>query len=147
MKAWTLARSLRSQFRNKLTHRIKQTEHGGPRFAQCKGKMGPRSSKCAIYLYYLIMAPPQGGERRSIWNLRTKDEKRHFARRHASCPLRLDLKVKMSRAHGGCLGAGSRRRARQAAIRPGEAQTAFDPGVPEWGNPAGVMPRYPGLNA
>ena len=56
------------------------------------------------------------------------------------------LRAKISRAHGGCLGAGSRRRARQAAIRPGEAQTAFDPGVPEWGNPAGVMPCYQRLN-
>ena len=44
---------------------------------------------------------------------------------------------KVSRAHGGCLGAGSRRRARQAAIVPGEPHTGFDPGVPEWGNPAG----------
>ena len=41
---------------------------------------------------------------------------------------------------------GSRRRARQAAISPGEAQTAFDPGIPEWGNPAGVMPCYPHQN-
>ena len=41
---------------------------------------------------------------------------------------------------------GSRRRARQAAISPGEAQTAFDPGIPEWGNPAGVMPCYPHPN-
>ena len=41
---------------------------------------------------------------------------------------------------------GSRRRARQAAIGPGEAQTAFDPGIPEWGNPAGVMPCYPHQN-
>ena len=49
-------------------------------------------------------------------------------------------------ARGGCLGAGSRRRARQAAIVPGEAQTAFDPGVPEWGNPPGAMPRHPPLN-
>ena len=51
--------------------------------------------------------------------------------------------AKMRRAHGGCLGAGSRRRARQAAIVPGEAQTACDPGVPEWGNPPGAMPRHP----
>ena len=43
---------------------------------------------------------------------------------------------KVSRAHGGCLGAGSRRRTRQAAIVPGEAHTAFDPGVSEWANPA-----------
>lgn len=73
----------------KLTHRIKQTEHGGPRFAQCKEKMGPRSSKCAIYLYYLIMAPPQGGERRSIWNLRTR-KRRDILRggmHHAPCVL------------------------------------------------------------
>ena len=38
---------------------------------------------------------------------------------------------------------GSRRRARQAAISCGEAQTAFDPQIPEWGNPAGVMPCRP----
>ena len=56
------------------------------------------------------------------------------------------LGSKIQRAHGGCLGIGSRRRARQAAISPGEAQTAFDPGIPEWGNPAGVMPCYPHLN-
>ena len=40
----------------------------------------------------------------------------------------------VSRAHGGCLGTGSRRRTRQAAIVPGEAHTADDPGVSEWGN-------------
>ena len=51
--------------------------------------------------------------------------------------------MKIPRAHGGCLGIGSRRRARQAAISPGEAQTAFDPGIPEWGNPPGVMPGQP----
>ena len=50
---------------------------------------------------------------------------------------------KILRAHGGCLGIGSRRRARQAAIGPGEAQTALDPGIPEWGNPAAVMGGYP----
>ena len=50
---------------------------------------------------------------------------------------------KVSWAHGGCLGIGSRRRARQAAIGPGEAQTALDPGIPEWGNPAAVMGGYP----
>ena len=55
-------------------------------------------------------------------------------------------KAKMIGARGGCLGAGSRRRARQAAIVWGEAQTALDPQVPEWGNPAGVVPRHPELN-
>ena len=49
-------------------------------------------------------------------------------------------------AHGGCLGTGSRRRTRQAAIVPGEAQTAFDPGVSEWGNPPRAAPRRPQPN-
>ena len=53
---------------------------------------------------------------------------------------------KIPRAHGGCLGTGSRRRTRQAAISRGEWQTHLDPGVSEWGNPAGVMPCYPRLN-
>ena len=52
----------------------------------------------------------------------------------------------MLRAHGGCLGTGSRRRTRQAAISPGEAHSAFDPGVSEWGNPTGAMPCRPPLN-
>ena len=43
---------------------------------------------------------------------------------------------KVFRAHGGCLGAGSRRRARQAAKVLGEPHTGLDPRVPEWGNPA-----------
>ena len=55
-------------------------------------------------------------------------------------------KAKIPRAHGGCLGTGSRRRTRQAAISCGEGQTPFDPQVSEWGNPAGVMPCYPILN-
>ena len=55
-------------------------------------------------------------------------------------------KAKILRAHGGCLGTGSRRRTRQAAIICGEWQTHLDPQVSEWGNPAGVMPCYPALN-
>ena len=50
--------------------------------------------------------------------------------------------VSYTHLRGGCLGAGSRRRARQAAISRGEAQTAFDPRIPEWGNPAVAMPCY-----
>ena len=53
---------------------------------------------------------------------------------------------KIPRAHGGCLGTGSRRRTRQAAISFGEAQTAFDPEISEWGNPAGPMPCHPRPN-
>ena len=63
-----------------------------------------------------------------------------------SMPENLSYEKKMLRAHGGCLGTGSRRRTRQAAISSGEAQTAFDPEISEWGNPAGVMPCYPRLN-
>ena len=54
--------------------------------------------------------------------------------------------MKILRAHGGCLGIGSRRRTWQAAIICGEAQTALDPQVSEWGNPAGGMPSHGGLN-
>ena len=57
-----------------------------------------------------------------------------------------DLQTKIPRAHGGCLGTGSRRRTWQAAISRGEAQTALDPRISEWGNPPGVMPRHPRLN-
>ena len=44
--------------------------------------------------------------------------------------------VKLIRAQGECLGIRSRRRTWQAAISFGEAQTAFDPEISEWGNPA-----------
>ena len=44
-----------------------------------------------------------------------------------SMPENLSYEKKILRAHGGCLGTGSRRRTRQAAISSGEAQTAFDP--------------------
>ena len=47
--------------------------------------------------------------------------------------------VKLLRVSGGCLGTRRRRRAWQAAISPGEAQAAVDPGVPEWGNPATLI--------
>ena len=55
-------------------------------------------------------------------------------------------KAKILRAHGGCLGTGSRRRTRQAAIIPGEEQASLDPGVSEWGNPAGPIPCHARLN-
>ena len=49
----------------------------------------------------------------------------------------------MSRARGGCLGTGSRRRTRQAAKSLGERHTRFDPRVSEWENPAGPIARHP----
>ena len=49
----------------------------------------------------------------------------------------------MVRAHGGCLGTGSRRRTRQAAIILGEGHMPCDPRVSEWANPAGSNPRDP----
>ncbi len=57
-----------------------------------------------------------------------------------------DSAMKIPRAHGGCLGTGSRRRTRQAAIIRGEGHTPFDPRVSEWGNPGRAMPAYPSLN-
>ena len=56
------------------------------------------------------------------------------------------LASKIPRAHGGCLGTGSRRRTWKAAISRGEGQSPFDPRISEWGNPPGVMPRCPRLN-
>ena len=49
----------------------------------------------------------------------------------------------MLRAGGGCLGTGSRRRARQAAIIRGEGHTPIDPRAPEWENPARREPGDP----
>ena len=42
---------------------------------------------------------------------------------------------KRARAYGGCLGSRRRGRTRQAAKVHGEARTALDPWVSEWGNP------------
>ena len=50
---------------------------------------------------------------------------------------------KMVGAHGGCLGTGSRRRTRQAAIIRGEGHKPVDPRVSEWENPARVISRHP----
>ena len=53
--------------------------------------------------------------------------------------------AKREQAHGGCLGAVRRRRARQAAKVQGEERASLDPWVPEWGNPAEATPpsEYP----
>jgi hypothetical protein len=53
------------------------------------------------------------------------------------------LMVKLLRAHGGCLGIRRRRRAWLAAKSFGEPQAGVDPEIPEWGNPARVIPGYP----
>ena len=50
---------------------------------------------------------------------------------------------KVSWAHGGCLGIGSRRRARQAAIGPGEAQTAVRSRDSRMGEPSRRHGRLP----
>ena len=50
------------------------------------------------------------------------------------------VRDKYRKAHGGCLGSRRRRRARQAAKSRGEARTADDPRMPEWGNPTGWRP-------
>ena len=51
--------------------------------------------------------------------------------------------VKRGRAQGGCLGARSRRKTRQAAKSCGEEQMSGDPQVSEWGDPAGETPATP----
>ena len=53
------------------------------------------------------------------------------------------LLVKRESAQGGCLGTSRRRRTWQAAKSLGELQASEDPGMSEWGNPAGVMLRHP----
>ena len=53
------------------------------------------------------------------------------------------VRDKYQRAHGGCLGSRRRRRTRQAAKSRGEARTAFDPRMSEWGNPTGGRPVNP----
>ena len=51
--------------------------------------------------------------------------------------------AKMARAHGGCLGIGSRRRTRQAAISSGEGQTpAITPRSPNGATQQGPIPCY-----
>ena len=52
------------------------------------------------------------------------------------------MRVKRISAHGGCLGTSRRRRTWQAAKSLGELQASVDPGVSEWGNPAGVILRH-----
>ena len=46
--------------------------------------------------------------------------------------------IKHKNAHGGCLGIRRRRRTRQAAKIPDEAQRAIDSGDSEWDNPRGA---------
>jgi len=47
--------------------------------------------------------------------------------------------AKKSSAHGGCLGSRRRGKTRQPAKSPGELATSPDPGMSEWGNPAGEI--------
>ena len=50
--------------------------------------------------------------------------------------LRIDEKIKLQRAQGGCPGTTRRRRTWQAAKSYGEPQAGIDPQISEWGNPA-----------
>ena len=59
------------------------------------------------------------------------------ARNTAETTYWVSFMIKLLRAYGGCLGARRRRRTWQAAISLGEPQAGFDPGMSEWGNPAG----------
>jgi len=55
--------------------------------------------------------------------------------------------AELGKAHGGCLGVMSRRRAWKAAKSLGEPSAGVDPGIPEWGNPAEVMFGHGHLNS
>ena len=59
---------------------------------------------------------------------------------------RIDEKIKLTRAQGGCPGTIRRRRTRSAAKSLEEPQAGIDSRISEWGNPAGVMFRHPWLN-
>ena len=48
---------------------------------------------------------------------------------------RIDEKIKLTRAQGGCPGTIRRRRTRSAAKSCGEPQAGIDPQISEWGNP------------
>ena len=54
-----------------------------------------------------------------------------------------EIKVKLQRANGGCLGTDSRRKTCKAAISLGELLKDLDPRNSEWGNPAGLKPCNP----
>ena len=57
-----------------------------------------------------------------------------------------EIKVKIIRAYGGCLGVRRRRRTWQAAKCHGELQASIDPWISEWGNPAEANLRHHYLN-
>jgi hypothetical protein len=59
---------------------------------------------------------------------------------------REEIRVKLIRAYGGCLGIRGRRRTRQAAKSHGELRASFDPWESEWGNPLRVKSGYHMLN-
>jgi hypothetical protein len=59
---------------------------------------------------------------------------------------REEVRVKIARAYGECLGIRERRRTRQAAKNHGELRASVDPWESEWGNPVPVKRDYPTLN-
>jgi hypothetical protein len=61
-------------------------------------------------------------------------------RRKGAVRVEFERGFRAKRACSGCLGTGGRRRAWLAARSLGEPQAGVDPGVPEWGNLAGVNP-------
>ena len=78
--------------------------------------------------------------KRLVISVQFNDEN-HWARKIGL--RRIDEKIKLTRAQGGCPGTIRRRRTRSAAKSCGEPQAGIDPQISEWGNPAGVMSRHP----
>ena len=81
--------------------------------------------------------------KRLVISVQFNDEN-HWARKIGL--RRIDEKIKLTRAQGGCPGTIRRRRTRSAAISLEEPQAGIDSRISEWGNPAGVMSRHPWLN-
>ena len=84
-----------------------------------------------------------------LFRLETKNAKQRFAFHDNSIEPRnkkevkkKNKKEKVQRAWEGCLGTHSRRKTSPAAKDLGEPQAGFDPGVSEWGNPAGGIPSH-----
>ena len=76
------------------------------------------------------------------------DSRRVVEEQSRSCRLGVvrECGAELGKAHGGCLGVTSRRRAWKAAKSFGEPSAGVDPEIPEWGNPLEVMFEYGHLN-
>ena len=83
-------------------------------------------------------------QERLVISVQYDERETHWARKIGL--RRIDEKIKLRRAQGGCPGTIRRRRTRSAAKSCGEPQAGFEPWMSEWGNPAVVMRRHGYMN-